>query len=235
MNIMDRLLRKIAPGTFARLDQEILNNYRQMEGYVNLVSTIKPVRPFPPMRKAVIAPDLANILYSTIMTYRPRMIVECGSGVSTLITAYGLKSLGAGHVITMDHEASYAAHTREMIAQHGLSSWVTVLHTPLVEQTVQGRKCFWYDLSSLKFEGEIDLLFVDGPPAVENGLARYPALPLLYSRLSPSAVVILDDAARPGEKEVKALWSKEFATLYNQSLPTEKGTEIFSKTPFLLP
>jgi len=51
---------------------------------------------------------------------------------------------------------------------------------------------------------------VDGPPAYAagQGLARYPALPVLRGRLAPGATVILDDVERPGEQEVLRRWER---------------------------
>ncbi len=52
---------------------------------------------------------------------------------------------------------------------------------------------------------------VDGPPAYAagHGLARYPALPVLYDWLAPDATLVLDDAERPGEQEVLRRWERE--------------------------
>jgi hypothetical protein len=56
----------------------------------------------------------------------------------------------------------------------------------------------------------IDMLFVDGPPGMLQRHSRYPAVPQLLSRLSPSAVVLLDDAGRSDEREIMETWSRDF-------------------------
>ena len=38
--------------------------------------------------------------------------------------------------------------------------------------------------------------------------SRYPALPALEPRLAPGAIVVLDDATRPGEREILERWSE---------------------------
>ena len=49
---------------------------------------------------------------------------------------------------------------------------------------------------------------VDGPPGNEEGIerSRHPALPVLGERLGRGAMVILDDAERPGEQGVLENW-----------------------------
>ena len=58
---------------------------------------------------------------------------------------------------------------------------------------------------------QIDALIVDGPPGgTDRRLSRYPALPFFIEVLSPSALIILDDLERPGEREVLNRWESEF-------------------------
>src|SRR5690606_18547556 len=88
------------------------------------------------------------------------------------------------------------------IRRHGLGATVEVRHAPLVAR--------WYEASVFADIDTIDLLIVDGPPATTGQLARYPALPLLAERLSPGAVVVLDDAERDAEAEIARRWCEEF-------------------------
>ena len=57
------------------------------------------------------------------------------------------------------------------------------------------------NIDRLTTKDTIDLLIIDGPPVKTNQLARYPALPLLFSKLSKECIIILDDAARPSEQQ----------------------------------
>jgi hypothetical protein len=83
----------------------------------------------------------------------------------------------------------------------------------------------WYDQTALETGidsalggAAIELLVVDGPPAYAqgHGLARYPALPVLHDRLAPSATIILDDAERPGEREIIRRWQLETDLSFHQ-------------------
>ena len=49
------------------------------------------------------------------------------------------------------------------------------------------------------------MLIVDGPAETTEPLIRYPAVPVLYDRLSDDAVILLDDADRTEEERIVAL------------------------------
>ncbi len=66
-------------------------------------------------------------------------------------------------------------------------------------------------------------MVVDGPPQHVHQLARYPALPMLYERLSTDAVVFLDDAARKNEQAIIRRWKQEFQDFEVSEIRTEKG------------
>jgi Methyltransferase domain len=70
----------------------------------------------------------------------------------------------------------------------------------------------WYAQHALRcLPAQIDVLLVDGPPAFEPGagLSRYPALPAFAERLTPDAVVVLDDIDRRGELGVLHAWEHD--------------------------
>jgi predicted O-methyltransferase YrrM len=136
-------------------------------------------------------------------------IVECGSGISTVILARLLRQLGGGATITsLEHDAGWASLVTDMLRRESLGNVARVVHAPL-----QGAPA-WYALSAVAETPErIDLLVVDGPPAHASGHGhrRAPALGIFAPRLTPTATVLLDDVNRPGEREVLAGWQSETA------------------------
>jgi len=104
----------------------IYNNYAQIESLFSLFSLIKIADVLPPMRSWAISPDFANLLLCIINEHRPKIIMEMGSGVSTLIAAYGLKKVGNGSVISLEHDEKYALISMNKIHQHGLDEIATV-------------------------------------------------------------------------------------------------------------
>ncbi|SDD03885.1 class I SAM-dependent methyltransferase [Auraticoccus monumenti] len=153
------------------------------------------------------------MLTEMVRDRRPALVVECGSGASTLWLGYALRAQGYGKVVALEHEESYAAQVRALVARHDLQDWVTVLHAPLQERDVEGETHRWYSADQTDGLGPIDILVVDGPPQAVGPWSRYPALPLLESRLRADAVLVIDDAARDDEKAVVQRWKERRDTV----------------------
>ena len=132
-------------------------------------------------------------------------IVECGSGMSTVVLARLLRERGEGGLVALEHDSRWAALVEEQLRSEGLSGIARVHYAPL------GARPPWYDLhDSDRLPAEVDLLIVDGPPAFDpgHGTRRAPALPWFENRLLDGATVILDDIDRDGEREVLSLWER---------------------------
>ena len=57
----------------------------------------------------------------------------------------------------------------------------------------------------------IDALIVDGPPGGPGStVVAVPRASLFIDALGPNALVVLDDVARPGEREILDRWESEF-------------------------
>jgi hypothetical protein len=130
-------------------------------------------------------------------------IVECGSGVSTVVLTRLLRERHAGGLIALEHDRHWAALVQDHLRRENLDTIARVLHAPL-----QGEPP-WYRLAGLdEVPDEVDLLVVDGPPACDpgHGTRRAPALSEFTERLVGGAAVVLDDINRPGERRVIAGW-----------------------------
>lgn len=134
------------------------------------------------------------------------LVVECGSGTSTLFLARALELKGSGHLIALEHSQEYLEHTENALQQHGLTEFAEVRHAPLKEMEVFGAPYMWYSRSTVADLEEIDLLLVDGPPGDTGTWARYPAYPLLREKLAPGAIIVVDDAQRSDEKAMVEAW-----------------------------
>lgn len=167
--------------------------------------------PMPELGGWAATPSTMLWILDRVMSEPVHTIVECGSGTSTVWIATALKARGAdGRVVALEDNEHYAEITRAELERLGLSDWATVVHAPLVDTGLPDDSSQpWFDLSGLALPGEIDLLFVDGPPSRVAPQVRYPAFPLLADRLAPSAVVILDDTGRPAEDAIVERWSRE--------------------------
>ncbi len=204
-------------------------DYRQVEALFSLFALLKPNAPLPPMREWACSPDLLTTILEQINFHRPGQVLELGSGVSTLVAAYGLKQRGSGRLLALEHDPLHVVITEQRLANHQLNDLAQVTHAPLETIAVGGRQRAWYATDALAQLDAIDLLIIDGPPGIVGELARYPALPLLYDRLSDEAVIIMDDGQRDEEQLIVALWLEQFDDLTAESLPSEKGTVILRR------
>jgi predicted O-methyltransferase YrrM len=183
------------------------------------------------MRDMAISPDCAATLVSIIMELRPTTILEFGSGTSTLLCGYCLKQLGAGAIISIDHDLKYAEQTIGELREHGLAEYARVQHAALRTVSLPAGQWQWYDPAFLAQAPAVDLLIVDGPPGGLQRLARYPALPMVIGKLSPAATIVIDDANRPDEQEMVRRWVSEFPGFRRVDLNHEKGTVILRRLP----
>lgn len=223
----------LARSAAVRLPAQLGNVYRQTDALINLIGLLRPRRPLPPMAGVTCTPDFANILVSLILKNRPQTVVELGSGTSTVIVGYALEQNGEGRVYSLDHLPQYAEKSRQMIADHDLEAFAEVRHTPIRTYGIQGQNWSWYDTEALRDLNAIDLLIVDGPPDRLQKEARFPALPLLASKLAANAVICLDDADRPDERNIVDRWLALFPEFERAHLPTEKGTVLLTRRTIL--
>ena len=205
-----------------------LAHYAQVEALLSLHNVIRFKHPLPPMRGWSISPDFALILISVIRAHRPRVIVELGSGVSTIICGYVLEGLGAGRLISLEHVPVFAEISSRAIQLHELSPIAQIKHAPLRTLELPSGTWQWYDPACLNgIEAHsVDLVIVDGPPGHTQPLARYPAIPALHKWMRSGALVLVDDANRPDEKRMVDRWLSEGLCRNHLSLQSEKGAML---------
>jgi len=175
------------------------------------------------------APDFLQLIVDHALTHKPAVIVECGSGMTTLMLARCCALNGGGHLYSLENGADYAANTRAAVARHGLAQHSSIIHAPLRPYTLDGRDYQWYDVEQLT-TGAIDLLIIDGPPGFIQKHSRYPALPLLRERLADDCTVFMDDAARPDERELVGMWLEEVPAARHEYIANERGCAILRMT-----
>lgn len=213
-----------------QMQKVAFDDYRQIESLLSLIATLEPERPLPPLRDYAASPDFLRYAISLMLERRPRIVVEVGSGSSTVFLAYCLKKLGGGKLISLDHEVEFAERTRTMLQLHGLSEYVTVLYAPLEDVRIEGSDYRWYTLKDFHPGGSVDILIIDGPPYHVHPLARYPAIPLLLPHMSAEFVALMDDAIRPEEVRITKRWKNEFPDLAISVLEAEKGALLMSRS-----
>ena len=75
---------------------------------------------------------------------------------------------------------------------------------------------------------KIDLLIVDGPPGSKNPEARMPACAEFIAKLSPKAIIVIDDVNRDGERRLAEKFAKALPNHVLTIYAHEKGTAVIS-------
>jgi len=145
---------------------------------------------------------LLHRIVDTIEAARPATVVELGSGATSLVIAKALAQHGNGRLHSYDSHAPFVSAMHEWLAEHALEA--DFRYAPLTTRDVRWPG-LWYALVDVP--GSIDLLVIDGPPWAVHPFARGMA-ERLFPLIAPGGTVLLDDAARPGERYVARRWKK---------------------------
>jgi predicted O-methyltransferase YrrM len=147
---------------------------------------------------------LLHRIVDTIEQARPATVVELGSGATSLVIAKALAANGGGRLHSYDSHAPFVDAMHGWLGEHGLEA--AFHHAPLAQRDVRWPG-LWYALTAVP--GSIDLLVIDGPPWAVHPFARGMA-ERLFPLIAPGGTVLLDDAARPGERYVARRWQKNW-------------------------
>jgi predicted O-methyltransferase YrrM len=211
--------------------KEIRQTFAQLEALQNLSEVLPPVDLLPPTRGWAASPDLLMVLVDLVITKRPALVVECGSGASTLWMALAMRRFDIdGRIVSLEHDPDFGAKTRDFLARHHVLDLVEIRDAPLEPFSLDGENYSWYAKRAWEDLKGIDLLFVDGPPAATGHRARYPGLPLLGDSLSPDATIVLDDLIVPDMQEVLRLWLDAYPDFASEILPLEKQAAVLHRS-----
>jgi predicted O-methyltransferase YrrM len=145
-----------------------------------------------------------SLIVDHIKATHPRSVVELGAGASSLVTAKALQRHGGGRLTSLDQHSGFVRATRDWLHDHGVDA---ALHAVPLRPAPTDWHGAWYDTSPVP--DSIDLLLIDGPPWSIHPFVRG-AAETLFDRLPVGGTVMLDDAARPGERVIAARWRKRW-------------------------
>lgn len=169
---------------------------------------------------------LLHKIVDAVEQLRPQNVVELGAGATSLVCGRALQLHGGGTLHSYDQHAGFVEQTRQWLAGEGVA--VQMHHAPLGPAPA-GWPGNWYQLTDLP--ETIDLLIIDGPPWTLHPQVRG-AAEVLFDRLSPGALVLLDDASRPGERVVARRWARDWPQItFRRVGGGTKGTLVGMKTP----
>jgi len=190
---------------------------QEIEALMQLRQTLEP-RSVTPLLGGIakgwaMEPVSLLALVTEVLRRKPALVVECGSGASTIWIGLALAKNGHGRLVSLEHLSAYRQPVDDALEEHGLREIAEVRDAPLTPRNFDGESFQWYSPSAIADLEDIDILIVDGPPGSLGPMARYPALRELQGALRSNALVILDDAAREDEQAVITRWRREIAGL----------------------
>lgn len=196
-----------------------------MQSYNSLANSLNFEKALPYTKDWSAAADFLQLIADHCLQAKPETIIECSSGLSTLILARCCQLNKKGRVFSLENGDEYAKASTTQLDDFELAEFASVIHAPLKEVTINQQSYRWYSLAKLA-DKPIDMLVIDGPPGFIQHHSRYPAIPLLINRFSNECTVFLDDAARDDEKEIIKLWQAEYPNLEHEYIETERGCSI---------
>ena len=216
------------------LKKEIANSTIQLEAHQGLQALIGDLQA--PFHGWPVSPDFALQMVRLIRDENYDLIVEFGSGTSTLICLKALERFypnrtstrePSTQLITFEHLDEYHQKTNDLIKTCSNSD-LAVLKLGTLEpwsdstgeyKYYSGTELIRQSLSAIasSIERKLTILVViDGPPGDTCKWARYPAIPILLDAcngINLSIDFLLDDLFRTDEKETAIAWEKHFQSL----------------------
>ena len=166
--------------------------------------------------------DTISFLWKLMQQDRPRVIVECGAGVSTLVFAKSLHEFAPTKftsLLSLEQNLWVKEKVEKRLVGCGLNDGVTVLHTPISE-----KGDYQLDADQLRDQlgsEKVDWVIIDGPAGPEG--CRASTLPLLARFCRSGARWFLDDAFRDGELGALNRWTNMSGITVYGIYPIGKG------------
>lgn len=169
--------------------------------------------------------DFLFLIAEYCLNYKPETIVECSSGLTTLVLARCCQLNNYGQVISLENGEEYVTRTQDILNQFSVSDYAQIIHAPLQTISINEQDYLWYKTDDLS-ASKINMLVIDGPPGFIQKHSRFPALPILYNRLENGTIIFMDDAARDDEKEIINMWLKMSTAIEHEYIETERGCSV---------
>jgi hypothetical protein len=206
-----------------------LSRVERLRGVAEQIRAVPAGRPLGMRLLARLIFAWGNFGYSASLRYLQQVdrlfrisqgaVLECGSGVSTLLTGL-LAEKYDRYAWAFENHGSWCAHIREVVSGLELSR-LTITHTPLRNYGDYD----WYDLPVHPLPRDFGLVICDGPPGTIQG-GRYGLIPVMGDYLRSDCRILLDDTHRRNEKELIRRWAGERKLLTKPLGSTGRCSEI---------
>jgi len=207
MGMIDKIQKKYFSGK--SLDKENLS--------LQLLKPLMVEYGFMPVANSALAFESINTLCNDLLFNNRKAIIEFGSGISTLILAYLIKSKSLECTfISVEHNKAWIDLLEQQLKSIGAEKHVQFLYAPVGPHPLALDNNVWYQMDnhlSVLQQHSFDCVIIDGPEAHQHDIrrARYPSMPFIQPFLNKDrCFLMLDDAFREGEKDIRQRWKNDF-------------------------
>ncbi len=159
-----------------------------------------------PWSSSAMSPSSVVSVVNDIILNKRRLVLELGTGISTLFVAKVLEDLGEGCLITIDHDKTWQKMCINLMNTNSIKppNFLPITAELSYLYKVDNQEVEYYSMSEIEDTlngSQIDMLIIDGPPAYSVGkeLSRVPAAELFLPYMSDQSSVFVDDSTRAGE------------------------------------
>jgi hypothetical protein len=169
--------------------------------------------------------ETITFLWNLLQQEQPKVIIECGAGLSTLVFArgfetYGFSSSKPRSLVSLEQNLWVKRAVETRLQRCGLEQYVNVMHSPISKR--KGEYLLDPDRLRARLGSEkADWVVIDGPAGPDG--CRGSTLPLLAQFCRPGARWFLDDAYRDGELQVLHDWDALGGISVDGVAPIGKG------------
>lgn len=197
---------------------------RRLEALQSLHAAIPVAGPVPPAPGSGSSPEVTVHVVDLLRRDRPRLVAECGGGISVLWCALAARQFQLDtRIVALEPDEQVARDLTARLEASGVGDLAEVRHAPVEPVEVDGETVSWYARRAWAELTGIGLLSVHRAPAGGDGHAMSPALRLLSDHLAGDATIVLDDAIREDEPEAVEQWLATTATASGERVPPEPG------------
>lgn len=208
-----------------------VNNEKQKLHSIEINNFLNSKINFPLQNPWVVLPDFIKYFVELVKISSISDIVECGSGISTIIGGYLVKKKIIKHYISIEHDKNFLDITKEDLKKHGLENLVTLIYAPLKKINIDEKEWLWYDMALIYSKiNRIDVLLVDGPPGHIQKNSRFPASIMLKKFFHNNTIIVMDDSNRDDEQEIINQWLIENPDYEVDYYDTLKGMAVITRS-----
>ena len=225
---VEQVRKRMQAGLATRADLDRL--YERVAAAVQIQGALNGLPVVRPMPGWALSSDAIVQILCDLQERPNPVLVEFGSGQSTVIFAAWFRARGQGRFVSFEHDPAHADAIRRQLDAAKLITHVDLQVVPLVDRAAADGlpPSKSYALPS-QFPG-FDVALVDGPSYFFGESTRYHPLKWALDRLNAGGAAYLDDTIRPQEQRILEVLGQH-PELVVHDLGTANGLARITRKP----